>query len=210
MLLSILSAYNNEIAPVFSPEDVELYGHLYSLIKPVAERLQIELPQLSICNSDSPIVCSDYYCCSARTFHKEDDPRMPFSYIVISAAIINQSDKLYGTLCHELFHVYQKKNNPELFKNGSKEGIDCISDPAEIGADAYGIFRLADISGKSVEECGEILCSEEKRISIAYYEERLKYARQMYEISRKQPEEYVEEKNYEGKRKFLFFRNRKC
>lgn len=113
----------------------------------------------------------------AMLFTPADVPELTNNVIQLSLEHLEPL-ALSGIIAHEIRHIWQYKYKPELNTVRAQGYTDSLNHPAEIDADAFAICLLA-LNGIPLEEAGEVVCPEEKKINLTAYKLRIDKAKEM-------------------------------
>lgn len=177
ILGSNLSYYRpDELAQV----DPDTYHHMMH----ICDQLDIQMPDIAYC-PDIIIVSTTlgYSCGLGYTFSPVDFPQLQNNLITIKD--IDNGYLFYGTLAHELRHIWQRECTPNLLKKPANGFLESLVHPAEIDADGYAIYYLHDQGGINMDQAGKIMCQEEQKHYQKAYQMRLFKAAKIKEIYKK-------------------------
>lgn len=140
----------------------EFLNGIYNLIKHMSELLNIPCPYIGLSKA---IILQNEYDGSisemaAMSYHAEDYPELDNSIVQLSLNLF-EPDYMTGVIAHELRHIYQKIYTPDLLTKYAQGYGESLYNPAEIDADAFGIWYLKTCPGGSYEKAASILCPEE-------------------------------------------------
>ncbi len=172
--------YTPEDVPNIHPKYKEIYKSLFTYVEALAKELDVECPALSIRQS---IILMDPKTKllskqAAFSYSKHQYPNLERTVILLAFDDMGDSDiYLKGVLAHELRHMWQDKNKPEIRVKNASGYWESLTDEAEIDADAYAInFIASNFLAWDFENAADILCPYEKEHNPEAYTQRLERA----------------------------------
>ena len=157
----------------------EAYLEIFSIMEKISRILNVTCPDLSIAESirqrnEYTGQLSDM---CAMLFTPADVPGLPNNVIQLSLEHFKPLP-LSGIIAHEIRHIWQEKYKPELNKVHAQGYTDSLNHPAEIDADGFAICLLA-LNKIPLEQAGEVVCPEEKKLDPTAYKLRIDKAKEI-------------------------------
>lgn len=157
---------------------------IFSVMENISRFLDVPCPYLAIAETirQFNIHTGQISDMCAMLYTPDDAPGLTNNLIQISAEHTGRLE-LSGTIAHEMRHIWQYKNIPDLNKERAQGYTDSLFNPAEIDADGFAIAILV-INNIPLEEAGQVVCPMEKKNDIKAYNLRIEKANEiMAEIS---------------------------
>ena len=171
--------YNPEDVPNIHPEYKEIYRKLFDFVIFLAKELNVECPALSIRHTITQIDSKTKTVSkqAAYLYSKHQYTNLKRTVILLALKDIDSDLYLKGVLAHEMRHMWQDKNKPEIREKNASGFLESLTDEAEIDADAYAINYIANnCLERDFGHAADILCRFEKEHDPEAYKQRLERA----------------------------------
>ena len=165
-MLCILSVMDIILSSTIRNITKQAYGYASE----IASLLHIACPDIVIKNKidfwHGPFIESQL----GRLITPTDDPALRRPLIVLSKKYINEPYLLEGTIAHELRHLWQYQDTPEISLNHAVGLIESLMNKNEIDADAFSIWYLNRKYSLSLEKAASIMCpAEHAKFPVVFY-----------------------------------------
>lgn len=171
--------YDEAAREVYDP-NYTTYMSLFRIADSISSFLDVPCPDIALApmirvkNTYDESISEE----AAYGYHPEDFPHLRNSILLFSMKLLDPNYTI-GVMAHELRHIWQKKYKPELAKTHAQGYTDSLSNPAEIDADAFGIWVLSLNQGITYSKAGSILCPTEKKYNPTEYSYRIEKAKEI-------------------------------
>ena len=154
----------------------DLLLDLYQKLDIVSADLKINVPFVSL----SRLISLDGTVEIGHTYYAEDFPDQLDRDLILLDPIFKSNNILwYGTLLHEVRHVWQRTHHTGEFKFKPTGEFGSYRSPSEIDADGYALAVLCVCYSIPIEDLADVFCRNVKNQDYAGYSARLRSARKI-------------------------------
>ncbi len=162
----------------------EMYPEFYGLIHKICNILDVPCPHVGIYtelirySADGAV---NYL--GGITYSPNDVPELDRHLILIALGDkikpCYTNYEITGSIVHELRHIWQDYNSPEIRKKNANGLEKSLYHSAEIDADGFAIWYLSHFGNMSYEVAGRIMCPTEYKNFKTAFKMRLDQARHL-------------------------------
>lgn len=177
-------AKNHEVTTTIDGNEILFYPqkgnapeieNLMNLISAFAKMLEVEVPYLSTADA----IEGNGTGYNAKTFFPEDLLNFDGCIICLAGCAFDSEEIAWGTVAHEMRHIWQYVHMPDMLTNKAKDGSESFLNDAEIDADAFAIAVLHQRFKISIDEAARLFCPLEFEHSALGYKLRVEEAKKI-------------------------------